>query len=108
MRDVVAMLVERDAKLKEKLNPAQLTMALQMDSEDLGNNAVESSLFKLMENVDKFIDEFGGDSNAPSYYVLQEALYCAQEDRAALLRLLGLNDRAWALQGGHSFTDVEV
>jgi hypothetical protein len=57
---------------------------------------------------DKFIESFGGGYGAASYDDLSEALACAREDRAALLKRLGLTDREWSAMGGACAADFEV
>lgn len=105
VRDLVQVLVQRFSG--RSLKTGQLSLIFQKDREDLGDNAIEDALVRLMDNAEKFLEEFGGGWGAPSYDDLENALGTALGDRESLLRRLKLTDAEWSAQGGASFADVE-
>jgi predicted transcriptional regulator len=65
-------------------------------------SSVEQVFEDILDNCEKIIEACETGEYAPTV-----ALDLALEDRAALLRRLGLTDAQWSAQGGASYADFE-
>lgn len=95
-------------KAKPIPSPNQLTMLLQSEELDTGDDKdLEPAAAVLTELLDKSY-EISDDYEGITPFQYEAALDAAFDDRAAMLKRLGLSEREWAAQGGASYTDFEI
>lgn len=107
IQDIVALVIQ--ARTGASIDGSeQMTMLFAERHDGAGNetSSPTSVLEDIIDNCEAVCEEIGGGHGAPSYLELDSALELALEDRAALLKRLGLTDREWSMQGGASETEL--
>jgi hypothetical protein len=74
------------------------------DDDDKLPNTPAGVLAQILDNCNDVMDNFVG--GATTYDDLEQQLSAALDDRAALLKLVGMTDAEWSAAGGASYADV--